>query len=272
MIVVTEILFVTFWNYKMSGSYYSLDVLYCLPIIQASRIDSLRSRRHSDTQLAALVGIIAAVIWSIAEAAVVWPSYPLGAFVVNIVTRSITFTVLGRVLTKLWKERGYFRKDMLTGLANRAEFNERFAAEQLRSKWTNRPYSLLLVQIEYLNLSDGNHLISQSALKSVAAILLGNSRCIDTVARIGESRFCVLFPESDEYICSILGMRIKSAAMKRFEVENWPIGLSIGHVTVSGNARSLEDILQEAGKKMYLAPSPRPTQWSDFSTATSTKG
>lgn len=271
VIVVTEILFITFWNFKMSGSYYSLDVLYCLPIIQASRIDSIRSKRHTDTQLAALVGIIAAVVWSIAEAAVVWPSYPLGAFVVNIFTRSITFTVLGRVLTKLWKERGYFRKDMLTGLANRVEFDERFAAEQLRSKWTNRPYSLLVVQIDQLIISGGNHLISQSALKAVAGILAGNSRCIDTVARIGENKLCVLFPESDDYICGILGMRIKSAAMKRFQIENWPITLSIGHVTVSGNARSLDDIFHEASKKMYLTQSPTRAQWGEYSTAATGK-
>jgi len=110
-LVVAEILFITFWDYKVAGAYYSLDVLYCLPIIQAARIGAIRSLRHSDTQMSALVGVISAVAWSIAEAAVVWPHYPLDAFTMNIFTRSVTFTVLGRVVAKLWKERDFSRKD-----------------------------------------------------------------------------------------------------------------------------------------------------------------
>lgn len=273
VIVVTEILFITFWNYKMSGSYYSLDVLYCLPIIQASRLGSIRTQRHSDTQMAALVGIIAAVVWSIAEAAVVWPSYPLGAFTMNIFTRSVTFTVLGRVLTKLWKERDFFRKDSLTGLANRLELTERFAAEQLRSAWSNRPYSLLFVEIDQFKMLKANpdHRADVSALKVVSDILKDNSRCIDTVARIGEDKFGLLFPETDEYICGILGMRIKSASEKKFQTEGWPISLSIGHVTVSGSAKSFEEILREADEKMYSIKMQSHMQWDRYNSKTLTQ-
>jgi len=269
VIVVTEILLITFWNYKMSGSYYSLDVLYCLPIIQASRIGSIRSKRQSDTQMAALVGVIAAVVWSIAEAAVVWPSYPLDAFAMNIFTRSVTFTILGRVLTKLWKERDFFRKDLLTGLANRLEFDERFAAEQLRSEWTNRPYSLLFVEIDQFNTLNNNHkhLVVQTVLQAVAGILLDNSRCIDTVARIGENKFGLLFPETDEYICGMLGMRIEAGSLKKFQIECWSISLLIGHVTVTGSARSFDEILHEANEKMSLTKTQKQAQWGEYSTA-----
>lgn len=269
VIVVTEILFITFWNYKMSGSYYSLDVLYCLPIIQAASIGSIRTKRHSDSQMTALVGVIAAVVWSIAEAAVVWPGYPLGAFAMNIFTRSVTFTILGRVLTKLWKERDFFRRDLLTGLANRLEFDERFAAEQLRSEWTNRPYSLLFVEIDQFRMLNDNHkhLVVQTALKAVAGILLDNSRCIDTVARIGENRFGLLFPETDEYICGILGMRIEAASQKKFQIECLSISLLLGHVTVTGSARSFDEILHEANEKMSLTKTQKQAQWGEYSTA-----
>jgi diguanylate cyclase (GGDEF)-like protein len=273
VLVVTEILTITFWNYKMSGSYYSLDVLYCLPIIQAARIGTIRTQRHSDTQMAALVGVIAAVVWSIAEAAVVWPSYPLGAFAINIFTRSVTFTVLGRVLTKLWKERDFFRKDLLTGLANRLEFDERFAAEQLRSEWSKRPYSLLFVEIDQFKILNNNHkyLVVQAVLKAVAGILMDNSRCIDTVARIGENKFGLLLPETDEYICSILEMRIKAASAKKFQIECWSTSLLIGHVTVTGSARSFDEILHEANEKMYLTKTQKQAQWGEYSTTTLAK-
>jgi diguanylate cyclase (GGDEF)-like protein len=251
MLVVAEILFITIWDYKMAGAYYSLDVLYCLPIIQAARIGSIRSLRQSDTQMSALVGVIAAVAWSIAEAAVVWPDYPLAAFTMNIFTRSITFTVLGRVVARLWKERDYSRKDALTGLANRLEFTEKFATEQMRSERTNRPYSLLFIDVDRfkaLSESKGRR-VGDAVLKALSDILSGNSRNIDTVARIGEDEFAILFPETDEYICRVLVMRIRSASEKKFQAEGWPISLSIGHVTVTGGQRSFEELLHEADEK-----------------------
>jgi diguanylate cyclase (GGDEF)-like protein len=271
--VVTEIILITFWNYRMAGSYYSLDVLYCLPIIQAARLGAIRSQRRSDTQMAALVGVITAVVWSIAEAAVIWPSYPLGAFTMNIFTRSVTFTVLGRVLTKLWKERDFFRKDALTGLANRLEFTERFAAEQLRSEWSNRPYSLLFVEIgQFKTLKAKHDNRGAAALKIVSDILKDNARCIDTIARIGEGKFGLLFPETDEYICGILGMRVKSASEKKFQAEGWPVSLSVGHLTVIGSAKSFEEIMREADEKMYSIKMKSTTQWERFNSTTLTRG
>jgi diguanylate cyclase (GGDEF)-like protein len=274
VLVVTEIILITFWDYKMSGSYYSLDVLYCLPIIQAARIGTIRSQRHSDTQMSALVGVISAVAWSIAEASVVWPNYPLYALTMNIFTRGVTFTVLGRVLTKLWKERDYFRKDALTGLANRLEFTEKFAAEQLRSEWSNRPYSLLFINIDQFKILNEKlgHRVGEAVLRTVSDILMGNSRVIDTVARIGENEFVLLLPETDEYICGVLGIRIKSASEKKFQTEGWSISLSKGHVTVTGSARSFDEILHEADEKMYSNKMQSNTQSGNYNAAARPQG
>jgi diguanylate cyclase (GGDEF)-like protein len=220
--------------------------------------------------MSALVGVISAVAWSIAEASVVWPNYPLYALTMNIFTRGVTFTVLGRVLTKLWKERDYFRKDALTGLANRLEFTEKFAAEQLRSEWSNRPYSLLFIGIDQFKMLNDNHgyRVGEAALQAVSVILKGNSRCIDTIARIGEDKFVLLFPETDEYICGILGMRIKSASENKFQTEGWSISLSKGHVTVTGSARSFDEILHEADEKMYSNKMQSHTQLGGYISAT----
>jgi len=253
VLVVTEILLITFWNYKVAGAYYSLDVLYCLPIIQAAHIGSVRSQRQSDTQMPALVGVITAVVWSIAEAAVVWPEYPLDAFTVNIFTRSVAFTVLGRVLAKLWKERDFFRKDALTGLANNLEFTERFAAEQLRSEWSNRPYSMIFIELDQFEMinNNKNNRVVEAVLKEASGILKDNSRGVDTVARIGEGKFGILLPETDEYICGVLSMRIKTAFKLKFYVEGRPISVSIGNVTVTGSAMDIDEILHQADEQMY---------------------
>jgi diguanylate cyclase (GGDEF)-like protein len=263
ILVLAEVLFITIWDYKMSGTYYSLDVLYCLPIIQASHIGAIRNLRHSDTQVAALVGVITAVAWSIAEAAVVWPAYPLGALTINIITRSITFTVLGRVMAKLWKARTYSHKDALTGLANRVEFTERFSAEQLRSARSNKPYSILLIEIDQLRELNDSHgyRIGDTALKALSRIFSGNSRNIDTVARISRDEFAILFPETDEYICGVLALRINTAAEKMFKAEDWPLSLFIARVTVVGEEKTLDGVLEEAEEKMNALKNESDELW-----------
>lgn len=263
LLVLAEVLFITIWDYKMSGTYYSLDVLYCLPIIQASHIGAIRSMRHSDTQLAALVGVITAVAWSMAEAAVVWPTYPLGALTVNIITRSITFTVLGRVLAKLWKARTYSHKDALTGLGNRLKFSEKFSTEQLRSERSDKPYSILFIQVDQFKMLIKSHgyRIGDAALKALSGIFISNSRNIDTVARFGKEDFAILFPETDEYICGVLALRINSAAEKLFQEEDWPISISIARETVIGAEKSFEDVLESLDAKINSINSENSESW-----------
>jgi diguanylate cyclase (GGDEF)-like protein len=253
LLVTAEVALITYLDYLFTGTYYSLDVLYCLPVIQAARLGAIRKMRRSDTQTSTIVGVVSAVAWSAAEAAVVWPTYPLNALVMNIFTRSVTFTVLGRVVTKLWKEREYSRKDTLTNLANRLEFIERFKTEQLRSERSGRPYSVLYIDIDQfkmLNDSHGHH-VGDEALVAVSNLLMGNSRNVDTVARIGGDEFVLLFPETDQFICAILAKRIKSASEKIFQAKGWSIALSIGHVTAIGREKSVEEALHEADENMY---------------------
>src|SRR3989338_2050165 len=185
-LIASEVFLITFLNYRGVETYYSLDVLYCLPVIQVTSLSSIRALRRTDSQIPTLVAILCALAWGFSEIAIAWPDYPMGAFALNIFTRSVTLTVLGRVVTKLWIEREYSRKDQLTDLANRLEFLERFEIEQLRSERSGNPYSLLYIDIDQfkaLNDSHG-HPIGDDALKVLATLLKENSRAVDTVARI----------------------------------------------------------------------------------------
>ncbi len=252
-LIVSEIFLITLLNYKAVKTYYSLDVLYCLPVIQVASLSSIRALRPTDSQIPTIVAIISALAWGLSELAIAWPDYPLGAFVMNIFTRSITLAVLGSVLTKLWREREYSRKDQLTDLANRLEFLERFELEQLRSERSRNPYSLLYIDIDQfkaLNDSQGHH-VGDDALKALAALLKENSRAVDTVARLGGDEFVLLFPKTDLQARKLLIDRIKSASESKFKHHNWPIALSIGAVTETGKKRNVDEILNAADKRMY---------------------
>jgi diguanylate cyclase (GGDEF)-like protein len=255
VLLIAEVALITFLNYRVAGSFYSLDVLYCLPIIQAARLGAIRALRRSDSHMPLIVGVLCAATWSLAEVAISWPAFPVSAFLMNVVTRSVTFTIIGRVVTKLWKEREYSRKDTLTELANRLEFTERFEVEQRRSSRSGRPYSLLFIDIDQfkvLNDIQGHH-IGDEALRVVAQLLKKNTRMVDTVARLGGDEFVVLFTETDERTCEMLVRRILSTAKQEFTKRAWPISLSIGQVTDCGRHRSTDEMLQLADEKMYLS-------------------
>lgn len=252
-LIFAEIMLITFLDYKVTELYYSLGVLYCLPIIQTAHTSAVRALRRSDSRAPVIIGSFSAIAWSVAEAAVIWPLFPLSALAMNIFTRAITFTVLGRVMAKLFREREYSRKDPLTGLANRLEFFERFEIERLRSERTGEPYSILFIDIDQfkiLNDTRGHH-VGDEALIALSDILSENSRKLDTASRIGGDEFVLLFSSTDEKTCQSLTARIMLASEKMFRERGWPISISIGFVTDTGKKRSVEELLREADEKMY---------------------
>jgi diguanylate cyclase (GGDEF)-like protein len=252
-LVAAEVLFITYLNYKGAGVYYSFDVLYCLPVIHAAQLGAIHATRRSDSRTPVIVAVAIAVFWSATEAFIIWPDYPLGALALNVFTRSVTFTVIGRVITKLWIDKELGRKDVLTNLSNRLEFFERFEIEQVRSERSGKPYSLLFIDIDQfkaLNDNQGHH-VGDLALKALSGILIENSRRVDTVSRYGGDEFVLLFPETDEKSCELLADRIRTAAEDAFQKQGWPISISIGHATETGNSRSADEILHEADMRMY---------------------
>ena len=263
LLIAIEVFFISFLGYAAGkylpgelGNYISLDVLYCLPIIQTARLAAIHdAARHSDTQTSTIAGIAVALVWSAAEVAIVWPSFPLAAFLLNVFTRSVAFTVLGRVVLKVWRKSEYAHKDILTGLANRLELLERLAIEQVRSERSGSPYSLLYLDIDQfksLNDSYGHH-VGDEALKIVAEILRESSRGVDVAARVGGDEFVLLLPDTDKQSCDVLIKRIENSSTHAFEERSWQISLSVGQATIIGKTKEVDWMIQLADQNMYEA-------------------
>lgn len=260
--IVAEVLLIAFVAYRESETYYSFDVFYCIPILHSARLSSIRALRSSDTNLPTFVGIFVGLTWTIGEFFAGYPDYPMSALILNSFARSVTFTVIGRVMSKVWRERESSRKDMLTDLANRLEFTERFAIEQSRSERSGKPYSLLFIDIDQfksLNDEQGHH-VGDEALKVLSTILTNNSRASDVVSRFGGDEFALLFSETDDTSCAMLANRIIEVAKTEFKNKGWPIALSVGCVTGSGSGQSIEALLQIADGKMYSMKKEARTQ------------
>jgi len=262
LLIVAEVIIISFLNYSVLshfsieyGRYISLDVLFCLPVIETAHLASIRANRRYDTQTPTYVGIALALIWSATEVAVTWPDYPMFVFGLNTLTRSVIFTVIGRVLIKLWREREYARKDILTGLANRVEFLDRLKIEQGHSERSGRPYSLLYIDIDnfkVLNDTHG-HQVGDDALKILAMILRSSSRKVDVVARLGGDEFVLLLLDTDEQTCAVMIKRIEAATKRAFEEKFWPISISIGKTTKIGKTKEEDWVIRLADENMYEA-------------------
>lgn len=262
LLIVAEVFLISFLDYALIiylptelGRYISLDALFCLPIIQTARLASIRANRRYDTQTSTFVGIALALVWSATEVAITWPDFPLTAFGLNTFTRSVVFTVIGRVLIKLWREREYARKDMLTGLANRVELLDRLETEQGRSERSGRPYSVLFIDIDHFKaLNDTNgHQVGDEALKILAFILRKSSRKVDVAARLGGDEFVLLLPDTDERACDIIIKRIEISTKQAFERRFWPISISIGRTTNIGKTQEVDWVIRLADENMYEA-------------------
>ena len=260
LLIATEVFLISFIAYKFAhdfpsefGKYISLDVLYCLPIIQTARLTAIHAARRYDTHASTFVGIALALAWSAAELFISWPDFPILAFALNIFTRSIAFTVIGRVLVKLWREKKYARTDTLTGLGSRLELLEQIKIEQDRSKRSGRPYSLLFIDVDkFKDINDNHgHKFGDKALMILADVLKKNCRKIDLAARLGGDEFVLLLPETDEQSCNFMIDRINSAADQAFSELPSPVSLSIGHTTHIGDTHDAAEAISLADQRMY---------------------
>jgi diguanylate cyclase (GGDEF)-like protein len=89
--------------------------------------------------------------------------------------------------------------DDLTSLHNRRAFEERLADEVARARRTNRPLSVLMIDLDDFKLVNDvhSHAAGDAVLKATAQALLACVRDVDTCARIGGEEFIVLLPETD---------------------------------------------------------------------------
>ncbi len=96
--------------------------------------------------------------------------------------------------TSLEKERQRARLDVMTGVPNRAAFEERMAEELERFRRFHTPVSMLIWDIDrFKSINDTyGHRAGDRVLREVANCFAGRLRASDFIARIGGEEFCTL--------------------------------------------------------------------------------
>jgi len=141
--------------------------------------------------------------------------------------------------------------DPLTGLANYRRLVSVLEAELDRSRRTQRPFSIVLLDMDGLKTINDRfgHLTGSRALVRLGKILRNHSRAIDTPARYGGDEFALVLPEAGPEIATRVVTRIR----ERLAAENEPPALSVsaGVAAYPEDGDTPEKLLAAADRALY---------------------
>lgn len=145
-------------------------------------------------------------------------------------------------------------RDSLTGMYNRAKFNNELDKYIDFSKRFNTPLSLAIIDLDdFKKVNDSyGHLCGDNLIIDFARLIMSNIRESDITARWGGEEFAVIMPDTN--ICQALIV----ADMLRAVVENNNF-INVGRITCSIGVAEVNDfdgidsILYRADQKMYEA-------------------
>lgn len=152
------------------------------------------------------------------------------------------------------------RTDALTGVANRAAFDERLLGELERARRTQCPLALCLIDIDYFKKFNDTHghQVGDQVLQAVAKALDETIRKMDFVARYGGEEFAVIAPECNISKAGSLAERLRGAIEEiQLQVagQNLQVTTSIGVAFAQwpGFERSSAELIKSADAKLYEA-------------------
>jgi diguanylate cyclase (GGDEF)-like protein len=141
--------------------------------------------------------------------------------------------------------------DPLTGLANYRRLISVLEAELDRSRRTQRPFSIVLLDMDGLKIINDHygHLTGSRALVRIGKVLRNHSRAIDTAARYGGDEFALVLPEAAKDIAS----RVVSRIRERLAAESEPPTLSVsaGVAAFPEDGDTPEKLLGAADRALY---------------------
>jgi diguanylate cyclase (GGDEF)-like protein len=157
----------------------------------------------------------------------------------------------------LERVRGQALHDTLTGLANRALFEELVTASLARSSRDGKGPALLFVDLDrFKRINDSlGHDHGDRLLCEVATRLSDALRAGDALARLGGDEFGVMLHDVDRPSALQLAERIRAALTEPVCLEEEPVvvSASVGIAVFPDDGRTYDDLLRHADMAMYDA-------------------
>lgn len=163
-------------------------------------------------------------------------------------------------------------RDELTGLYNRRHLLRQIEAEWGQAERHHSPLSLLLLDVDHFKkLNDGNdHLTGDAALRKLGALLLRNTRGIDTVARYGGEEFVVLLPRAPKEVAALVAEKLRRVVEQtafdgEAAVPGGKLTMSVGLACYPEDATTAQELMERADWALYRAKNSgrnRVAEWA----------
>jgi diguanylate cyclase (GGDEF)-like protein/PAS domain S-box-containing protein len=147
--------------------------------------------------------------------------------------------------------------DGLTGLANRALFEDRLTHALAGARRHGRPVAVLFLDLDdFKTINDSlGHAVGDELLRAAARRIAAEIRVTDTAARLGGDEFAVLLEVmDDESDADAIAQRLLEALRAPVEIDGRElrVSASIG-LARSDGATGVDDLLRNADTAMYAA-------------------
>ena len=147
-------------------------------------------------------------------------------------------------------------RDELTAIYNMRAFTRLAEQEHEIASRTERPYSVLMVDIEHLKaLNDTyGHEAGNRAVKLVAEALQRLTRSTDAVARFGGDEFIVLLVSADKGAADEVAQRVRNvvfATTLEVDVKMVRLKVNVGAASFPESGNSLQAVMTAADRMMY---------------------
>ena len=146
--------------------------------------------------------------------------------------------------------------DTLTGLLNRAKFNDELQASVSQLERHGTPFCVMYLDLDRFKLINDTrgHLVGDQILKDVAQRVSDTVGHTDIVARLGGDEFAVIMRENNSaHAAAKLAARLIEEVKRPFEIdgERHKIGISIGISQAPLNGTQPTQLLQNADLALY---------------------
>lgn len=165
-----------------------------------------------------------------------------------------------RKLGEMRELRDRFRReaytDRLTGLPNRAHFDDLLQKEIKRARRHGENFALVFFDVDDFKLVNDvrGHEVGDDVLRFLAEVLRNSARETDTVARQGGEEFTALLPGTPLTGAREFFERVRLGAAHRGELKlGFPLRLSGGVAVFPQDAEDPDDLLKAADLAMYKA-------------------
>ncbi|MBN1238471.1 MAG: GGDEF domain-containing protein [Gammaproteobacteria bacterium] len=230
--------------------------LYLLPIITAALALDKRATTLVMLMVCLCYALLATLPGGVTALNAAFAAEAVGVLAPFVLVAFCTTLLAENILASKERIRALSDRDELTSLYNLRAFTRLSEVEHARASRTERPYSLLMVDIDNLKSVNDTygHDAGNRAVVLVADALQRLTRSSDVVARYGGDEFIVLLGDANRAVAEEVAQRIRNVVFSttlEVDVKMVRIKVSVGVATFPEDGNALQPIMAAADRAMY---------------------